>query len=107
RFQEIERRLQGRSQEERRARFVSVIALASPGSTEVRFMRGEVEGFIAEEARGEGGFGYDPIFWVPQHSATMAEIPAQEKNVISHRARAAALAGQVLKGLVHGQGETD
>jgi XTP/dITP diphosphohydrolase len=72
RFQEIERRLQGRPQEERRARFVCVIALASPGSAEVRFVRGEVEGFIAEEPRGEGGFGYDPIFWVPQHSATMA-----------------------------------
>ncbi len=106
RFQEIGRRLQGRTRVERGARFVSVIALANPGFAEVRFVRGEVEGFIADEARGEGGFGYDPIFWVPQHSATMAEIPAQEKDVISHRARAVALAGQVLKGLVHGQGET-
>ncbi len=101
RFQEIERRLQGLPEEKRRARFVCVIAIASPGSTDVRFVRGEVEGIIIEEPRGEGGFGYDPIFRVSQHSATMAEISPQEKNLISHRGRAAALAAQVLRELIH------
>ena len=101
RFDEIQRRLQGLPREQRWARFVCVIAVAAPGSKEVRFARGEVQGYIAEEPRGEGGFGYDPIFWVPQHSATMAELPPHQKNIISHRARAAAPARQILKELLH------
>ena len=56
----------------------------------MRTAEGEVFGLIAEAPAGEGGFGYDPIFWVPQHSATMAELPEHQKNIISHRARAAA-----------------
>jgi XTP/dITP diphosphohydrolase len=60
-----------------------------------------VRGLIADEPRGDGGFGYDPIFWVPQHSATMAELPQHEKDIISHRARAAAGARQILKELFH------
>ena len=58
---------------------------------------------IAEVPRGEGGFGYDPIFWVPQHSATMAELPEHQKNIISHRARAVAGARQILKELLFEQ----
>ena len=100
RFAEILRRLRGLPQEKRRARFVCVIAIAEPGSQEVRLVQGEVEGFIAEEPQGEGGFGYDPIFWLPQHLATMAELPPDQKNVISHRARAAALAQQILRELL-------
>ena len=106
RFAEIQRRLQGPDgeplpREQRWARFVCVIAIAEPGSREARFAGGEVQGFIADEPRGEGGFGYDPIFWVPQHSATMAELPPYQKNIISHRARAAAPARQILKELLH------
>jgi len=100
RFAEILRRLRGLPQEKRRARFVCVIAIAEPGSQEVRLVQGEVEGFIAEEPWGQGGFGYDPIFWLPQHLATMAELPPDQKNVISHRARAAALAQQILRELL-------
>ena len=100
RFAEILRRLRGLPQEKRRARFVCVIAIAEPGSQEVRLAQGEVEGFIVGEPRGQGGFGYDPIFWLPQHSATMAELPPDQKNVISHRARAAALAQQILRELL-------
>jgi len=104
RFEEIFRRLQGLPWHKRRARFVCVIAVAKPGSDEVSFARGEVEGLIAESPRGEGGFGYDPIFWLPQHSATMAELPEHQKNIISHRARAVAPARQVLKELLYEHG---
>ncbi len=67
----------------------------------MRTAEGEVFGLIAEAPRGEGGFGYDPIFWVPQHSATMAELPEHQKNIISHRARAVAGARQILKELLY------
>jgi XTP/dITP diphosphohydrolase len=102
RFQEILRRLQGLPREQRRARFVCVIAIAEPGGG-VHIAMGDVQGLIAEEPRGEGGFGYDPIFWLPQHSATMAELPEHQKNIVSHRARAAAPARQILKELLHEQ----
>ena len=67
----------------------------------MRTAEGEVFGLIAEAPRGEGGFGYDPIFWVPQHSATMAELPEHQKNIISHRARAVAGARQILRELLY------
>jgi XTP/dITP diphosphohydrolase len=100
RFAEIQRRLSGLPREQRRARFRCVIAVADPRTGSVRTAEGEVFGLIAEASAGEGGFGYDPIFWVPQHSATMAELPEHQKNVISHRARAAAGARQILKELL-------
>ncbi len=103
RFDEILRRLQGLPREKRWARFVCVIAIAAPGSAEVRLARGEVQGFIAPAPRGEGGFGYDPIFWVPGRSATMAQLPAHQKNIISHRAQAIAPARQILKELLYEQ----
>ncbi|MDO8614279.1 MAG: RdgB/HAM1 family non-canonical purine NTP pyrophosphatase [Dehalococcoidia bacterium] len=109
RFAEILRRLAGLPRAGRQARFVCVMAVADPGTERgqtaarlgVRLAEGEVRGLIAEEPRGEGGFGYDPIFWVPQQSATMAELPAHQKGIISHRARAAAVARQILKELLH------
>ena len=107
RFAEIQRRLKDVPEEQRVARFVAVIALADPRKGEVRYAEGEVRGMIAHEARGDGGFGYDPIFWVPQHSATMAELPEHEKAIISHRARAAAGARQILLELLHDHQETD
>jgi XTP/dITP diphosphohydrolase len=73
---------------ERSARFVCAMALASPaGRAIVRI--GYCEGEIAFEPRGTGGFGYDPIFYLPADRATMAELPFDQKNRISHRARAA------------------
>jgi XTP/dITP diphosphohydrolase len=101
RFAEIERRLAGVPRERRRARFRCVIAIADPSTGAVRTAEGEVFGLIAKAPRGERGFGYDPIFWVPQHSATMAELPDHQKNIISHRARAAAGARQILKELLY------
>jgi len=74
--------------EDRRAKFVSVVALAS-GDT-VTTARGEVEGVIAHAPSGSGGFGYDPLFFVPELGQTFAEIPAEGKKTLSHRARALA-----------------
>lgn len=70
-----------------RARFVSVVALASPEG-EVDLKRGECPGEIIAEASGEWGFGYDPIFLVDGGDKTMAELPMEQKNLISHRAQA-------------------
>lgn len=72
---------------ERRARFRCVLALAQGG--EVLFSAsGACAGFIAERPGGSGGFGYDPIFYLPELSKTMAEISSEEKNRLSHRSRA-------------------
>jgi XTP/dITP diphosphohydrolase len=107
RFAEIQRRLAGLPRSQRNARFVAVIAIADSRTRQVRTVEGEVRGLIADEPRGEGGFGYDPIFWLPQHTATMAELPEHEKAIISHRARAAARAVQVLKELLHDHRQPD
>lgn len=71
----------------RKARFVCFIALVTPGGKEVT-AEGTCEGVILTEPRGEGGFGYDPVFFLPEYDKTMAEIPGELKNKISHRARA-------------------
>jgi XTP/dITP diphosphohydrolase len=71
----------------RPARFVCAIAVAFPDGG-VRLFEGECRGEIALSESGEGGFGYDPVFYVPDHGATMAALPAGVKNTISHRARA-------------------
>lgn len=71
----------------RTARFVCVIALAVPQKA-TQIFRGEVEGRILTQKHGSNGFGYDPIFYVPQFNASMAEISAEEKNSISHRSSA-------------------
>lgn len=73
----------------RGARFVCVAALATPDGR-VELFEGEVRGEIAEAPRGEQGFGYDPLFVITGDGRTMAEIPGDEKNRVSHRARAAA-----------------
>lgn len=74
-------------EEERSARFVCVIACAFPGG-EVITRRATIEGFIAKEIKGENGFGYDPIFYVPEYQCTTAEMPSELKNKISHRGKA-------------------
>jgi XTP/dITP diphosphohydrolase len=81
--------------EERTARFRCVIAVASPEG-EVTTVNGTCEGVIAFSAAGEGGFGYDPVFYLPDHGCTMAQLPAGVKNQISHRGRAAEAARPVL-----------
>jgi XTP/dITP diphosphohydrolase len=72
---------------ERLARFVCVIALARPDGV-VEFAEGTLAGVIELEPRGTGGFGYDPLFYVLDEDKTLAELPAERKNAISHRAMA-------------------
>jgi XTP/dITP diphosphohydrolase len=74
---------------ERGARFVCELALARPDGSVLR-ARGECKGIIAFKPQGETGFGYDPVFWVPEYSATMAQLGPEIKNKISHRAKALA-----------------
>ena len=74
---------------ERTGRFVSVITMASPDGTIVS-ARGELEGEILREEVGNGGFGYDPLFYIPSEGVTMAELTPERKNEISHRAVALA-----------------
>ena len=69
------------------ARFISVVVLALPGGA-VRWTRGECPGEIIPAERGANGFGYDPIFLLPEAGKTMAELTMDEKNRLSHRARA-------------------
>ena len=69
---------------DRSARYVCVICMAFPNGHEI-VARGECMGTILKEARGEGGFGYDPLFFFPQFGKTFAEITAEEKNEVSHR----------------------
>ena len=73
--------------EQRSARFVCAIALAKPDGTAIT-KRATIEGYIGYEIRGENGFGYDPIFMVPEFDKTTAELSIEEKNKISHRAKA-------------------
>lgn len=77
-------RLEGVPDEKRTARFVCAIAAALPdGSTEV--VRGTMEGRIGYEITGENGFGYDPIFYLPQFGCSSAELEPEKKNELSHR----------------------
>jgi len=73
--------------EKRNAKFVCVVALAKD-SDHIVTVRGEVSGFIAMEKRGENGFGYDPVFYLPELNKTFAQLSLEEKNKISHRAQA-------------------
>jgi XTP/dITP diphosphohydrolase len=80
--------LSGVPWERRKARFVCVIAIAGPDGTPALF-EGTCEGIITLAPKGEGGFGYDPVFYRPEFGCTMAELPEEVKNRVSHRARAA------------------
>ncbi|MFC2065693.1 RdgB/HAM1 family non-canonical purine NTP pyrophosphatase [Chloroflexota bacterium] len=91
-------RLKGVPWEKRTACFRCVIAIAVPDG-EVEFCSGECWGFITFVPRGEHGFGYDPVFYLPELEKTMAELPSVLKNKVSHRAQAAGKACQVLKRL--------
>lgn len=80
-------KLEGVPDEKRTARFVCAIAAAFPDGRVVT-KRGTIEGIIGYEERGENGFGYDPIFFLPEYGKTTAELSPEEKNQISHRGRA-------------------
>jgi XTP/dITP diphosphohydrolase len=91
-------RLKGVPLEKRIASFKCVIAIATPEG-KIELCRGECPGLIALEPRGEKGFGYDPVFYLPQFDKTMAELPLDTKNQISHRGNAAREAYGILQQL--------
>ena len=80
----------------RSARFCCVIAVAFPDGR-VLLSRGTLEGEIAREPAGEGGFGYDPIFYIPEYQMTLAQMRPEQKNKISHRGKALAEMKKLLK----------
>ena len=81
----------------RGARFVSVIAFLEPNEKNGgRIFRGECEGVILRKERGNGGFGYDPLFYIPSLDKTYAEITTEEKNAVSHRGKSIRLFARAL-----------
>lgn len=85
--QKLLKEMDGIAPEKRTAAFRTVVALSSPDG-DVRCVEGRLEGRISEEASGSEGFGYDPVFLIPDLGKTLAEISAEKKNSISHRGRA-------------------
>jgi len=86
-YRKLLRELAGVPREQRTARFLTVAAIALP-SDGIRVAQGTLHGMIAEEASGTLGFGYDPVFLIPELGKTLAQLPADQKNTISHRAKA-------------------
>ena len=98
RFNYLLTRLKGVPEDKRSARFRCIIAIATPDG-KVEFCSGECQGFITFAPSGEHGFGYDPVFYLPELGKTMAELPLSLKNQVSHRGRAARQVDQVLEKL--------
>ena len=92
-----------RGQLDRRCWFVSVITLCMPNG-DVITARGECPGTLAYAPQGENGFGYDPVFFVPEKKKTFAQLTPEEKNAISHRGRALAVFQEKLAAYLAGQG---
>lgn len=86
-------------EEKRGARFISVIALAIPQKEPIT-TKGTIEGIIGYEIKGENGFGYDPIFYIPELKMTAAELSTEEKNKISHRGKALKQMKKILEKMV-------
>jgi XTP/dITP diphosphohydrolase len=86
---------------DRGARFVCVIAVCEPGGP-THLLRGACAGFIAFEPKGSQGFGYDPVFYMPDYGCTMAELDDAQKNLVSHRGRAGKQAAAFLARLFAG-----
>jgi XTP/dITP diphosphohydrolase len=96
RYQLLLEKLRGVPWEERAAHFHCVIAVATPDGR-IHTAEGTCEGIIAFAPKGEHGFGYDPVFYFQEYGKTMAELPPETKNRISHRARAAQGAREILE----------
>ena len=86
--QKLLEKLKDVPEEKRKASFICVMALVDPDSGEGIVVEGRCDGIIQLSPKGENGFGYDPIFYLPEFRKTMAEIPLELKNQISHRAAA-------------------
>ena len=87
-WKKLLRELEGVPKSKRTARFVTVAAIADPRAKQTKVVEGVLDGVIALEPRGDRGFGYDPVFLLPERDQTLAEMTAEEKNKLSHRARA-------------------
>ncbi len=96
--------LRGVPWEERTARFRCVLVIVTRAD-EIYDVEGVCEGVIARQPRGEEGFGYDPIFYLPEHASTMAQLSRADKNRISHRARAVQKALPLLKRILQNDEE--
>ncbi|MEH7128404.1 XTP/dITP diphosphatase [Neobacillus drentensis] len=96
--------LKGLPEEKRSARFYCALAVAVPGQ-EPMTVSGTCEGRILEERRGTNGFGYDPVFYVPEKGVAMAELSSDEKNKISHRANALKKLDVVLDSILEKAGQ--
>jgi XTP/dITP diphosphohydrolase len=99
-FEKVLRLLKGVPKEKRTARFVCCLCLASPDGV-LAETQGQLEGMIIDEPKGENGFGYDPIFWVPGLKKTVAQLTSEEKNAISHRGSAIRKLKPILKKIVN------
>lgn len=97
--QRLLKELEGVPEEKRGAFFSCVLALAHQDGREVT-VEGRLEGVIAREPRGKNGFGYDPVFFLPERGLTLAELSPEEKNKISHRGRALFKMRGVLGGII-------
>jgi len=95
-WRKLLRELEGVPADKRVARFLTAVAIAEP-SSQVEVVEGVLDGRIAESPSGAEGFGYDPVFLVPELGKTLAQLTLDQKNKISHRARALAKAKEVLK----------
>ncbi|HLV08622.1 MAG TPA: XTP/dITP diphosphatase [Halanaerobiales bacterium] len=87
-YRKLLKEMQGVLFKQRKARFRAVIALVDPKKDQEITVEGSCEGIIVDRPSGDSGFGYDPVFYLPEYKKTMAEIPAEQKNRISHRAKA-------------------
>jgi len=97
--------MKGVPEEKRTARFVCVIAIVSP-SGDVYSAEGRCEGKIGHILTGKGGFGYDPLFYLPEYDKTMAELSMEEKNKISHRGLALQKIYEILVEILSKKGNT-
>jgi XTP/dITP diphosphohydrolase len=88
RYRFLLEKLQGAPFEKRTARFRCAVALVNPRNNRIDQVDGTVEGVILDSPRGEYGFGYDPVFFIPELGKTMAELTGEDKNKFSHRGRA-------------------
>jgi XTP/dITP diphosphohydrolase len=101
-WKKLLREMTGVPRDRRTAHFVTVAAVASPSDV-VAVTTGRLDGLIAEEPAGERGFGYDPVFYVPELGKTLAELSGEEKNRISHRAKAFAQVRDLLQNMLRSQ----
>ncbi len=101
-MEKLLRELRGIPFSKRNARFRCAVAIARPND-KVKVVEGKCEGGIALKKRGSSGFGYDPVFIVPEHNKTFAELGPEVKNKISHRARALEKAKKIICGIIEAQ----